>query len=614
MQKHDIGQTMMKTLGCLVKDAHAALGSDVFRGLQKFVAANDVNAVRNYVFPDTLNASPYIVKWTCQIEGWLKRFRFTNDVFTQEELEDITIKKFDDTQIRLPSSRPESSSCYMVLQEARKIVKEILGKYDSEEHMQCCRFGSKSAKGIPMKRSYLDLRVEVLSGSCEHVKWFKTTYLPSDRLLAKALLLGSMKNRPRYVTCKSLDLFNVPKSWKSLRSIMPNTVIGNFYSNGMGDLIAARLKENLFDISRMQEKHKKLAQLASMDRRHVTADLSSASDSFTSWLVNVLVPRDWLRALKLGRITDCEIGDRTVKLQSFMTMGIGFTFPLQTLLFYSIIRAVGRLLNVAGTYSVYGDDLIYPRKIHKYVEATLNSCGFLLNKDKTYVSSFYRESCGGDYFRGVDVRPCSPSGQHHRVGRQEYCAFLYKLANGLLRRWDSAEIPATMYFLIKELVATNFRVLQVPPYYPESSGLRVDTPIRSMYFERVFWSYSKQAFTFSFLEEVPRKRVVKRQPMYFWDSLRVPFKEVDYLVDYVHNVTSSEHPLQAFVEKFLRLKRKTEYVRPTRERIAWRKVRPQPANYRSKITGLIIKLTEPTVSMIHANHLVRQTGQSSSWT
>jgi hypothetical protein len=96
-------------------------------------------------------------------------------------------------------------------------------------------------------------------------------------------------------------------------------------------------------------------------------------------------------------------------------MGNGFTFELETAVFLAVILAV-RNLRAIGDPSwgssrpgedifVYGDDIIIPTELASDVVSALSYCGFSINKDKSFVDGRFRESCGGDYFEGVDVRP-----------------------------------------------------------------------------------------------------------------------------------------------------------------------------------------------------------------
>ena len=54
---------------------------------------------------------------------------------------------------------------------------------------------------------------------------------------------------------------------------------------------------------------------------------------------------------------------------------------------------------------VYGDDLIVPTEHAHAVMERLESVGLLVNRSKSFVNGFFRESCGVDAWRGIIVTP-----------------------------------------------------------------------------------------------------------------------------------------------------------------------------------------------------------------
>jgi len=86
-------------------------------------------------------------------------------------------------------------------------------------------------------------------------------------------------------------------------------------------------------------------------------------------------------------------------------MGNGFTFELESLLFYVLSRAVAYFSGVSGIISVYGDDIIVPTDIAVDLEFVLGVLGFSVNPEKSFSTGTFRESCGGHYDGGCDVTP-----------------------------------------------------------------------------------------------------------------------------------------------------------------------------------------------------------------
>lgn len=149
--------------------------------------------------------------------------------------------------------------------------------------------------------------------------------------------------------------------------------------------------------------HRDLARDGSRTGGLVTIDLSSASDTVATELVRDLLPPTWFQLLDATRSKRTLIGDRVVLLEKFSSMGNGFTFELETLIFCGLIHGVTGL-EAGVDYWVYGDDIIVPASVARDTLAVLQAFGFQPNHRKTFVQGPFRESCGGDFFLGHDVR------------------------------------------------------------------------------------------------------------------------------------------------------------------------------------------------------------------
>ena len=84
-------------------------------------------------------------------------------------------------------------------------------------------------------------------------------------------------------------------------------------------------------------------------------------------------------------------------------MGNGFTFPLESLIFFALAHSVCK---PGETVSVYGDDIIVPTHRYEALVQLLTATGFLVNTDKSFSTGPFRESCGHDYLSGINIRPC----------------------------------------------------------------------------------------------------------------------------------------------------------------------------------------------------------------
>lgn len=172
-----------------------------------------------------------------------------------------------------------------------------------------------------------------------------------------------------------------------------------------------------------QQIHKALAKWASVCNGAATIDLSDASDRIAKNVVRLLLPSDWYDLLSAFRSPFTELSGKCVWLEKFSSMGNGFTFELETLIFHSLATVACH----GNRVECYGDDLIVPKAHYREVTACLQFFGLKVNPKKSFATGPFRESCGGDYFLGFSVRPFSldfdPGFPHEYI----------TLANGLRR-------------------------------------------------------------------------------------------------------------------------------------------------------------------------------------
>lgn len=211
----------------------------------------------------------------------------------------------------------------------------------------------------------------------------------------------------------------VPKNAKTDRAICIEPDI-----NIQGQLIAgaalrralrrAGLELSSFSINRDSHTFKdckavrdnvQLAKIGSIDGSYATIDLSSASDTLSIQTVMSLLPFNWFELLSSLRSPYTMLPDSSlIENQKFSSMGNGFTFELETMIFYSLSLAVRDYLGVSGKVSVFGDDIVVPDKCVNLLLKVLQIAGFTPNSKKTFSTGLFRESCGFDFFAGHSVR------------------------------------------------------------------------------------------------------------------------------------------------------------------------------------------------------------------
>jgi hypothetical protein len=163
-------------------------------------------------------------------------------------------------------------------------------------------------------------------------------------------------------------------------------------------------------------------------------------------------------------------------------MGNAFTFPLQTLFFFSIVYAVYRLMDIRleypfgdrlGNFAVNGDDIIVDNRAYDRVCRLLRLCGFSVNVDKSFNEGFFRESCGHDYYHGYNVR-----GVYIKTLKNVYDKYS---AINRLNVWSAEHgilLPETIQHLLK-----GCRFIAVPLDESDVSGIKI--PMRSLKVRKV---------------------------------------------------------------------------------------------------------------------------------
>jgi len=197
--------------------------------------------------------------------------------------------------------------------------------------------------------------------------------------------------------------------WRQIQVRMPRTVLRNcidFHS---------------------QSANMQLAKEGSIKCNYVTVDLSSASDRLSCWTLErmFIANISFLKRLHACRTRWVRnainplLWDH-ISLKKGFSQGNACTFPVQSIV-YSIfaIAAVidSRDWPVTSNYierasrvvRVFGDDIIVPDYALACLRTILEANQLQVNELKTYFGSHtkgsFRESCGGEYFRGHDVTP-----------------------------------------------------------------------------------------------------------------------------------------------------------------------------------------------------------------
>jgi len=200
----------------------------------------------------------------------------------------------------------------------------------------------------------------------------------------------------------------VPKTTAVSRMICIEPSLNMYYQLGLATILEKRLKGYFgIDLKLQPEVNRRLAQQGSKDDSLCTIDLSSASDSVSLRLCETLFPQWFFELLLRLRSPSTTYRGQTVPLFMVSTMGNGFTFPLQTIIFTAILRACASICGYTPPFPIgcFGDDLICTKRMFPTVIRALHLLGFSENTKKTFFEGPFRESCGADWFYGQPVRP-----------------------------------------------------------------------------------------------------------------------------------------------------------------------------------------------------------------
>lgn len=266
----------------------------------------------------------------------------------------------------------------------------------------------------------------------------------------------------------------VPKNSSISRTICTEPSLNMFYQLGVGEVMSNRLRSWGLDIDTQSVKNRTMAREGSLQGTFGTIDLASASDSMSLSLMRYLLPPEIFLHLWMLRCDQaCVPGFGDVELNMISTMGNGYTFPLQTCLFACVVLAVYKCLDLPAeksvdnesrdTWGVFGDDIIVRREAYDWVCRILELFGFEVNREKSFNEGPFRESCGTDWYAGVDIR-----GVYCKTLRTVGARF--SLINRL-NRWSAKHgilLPNTVGCLLQTVP-----VVKVPLLEGDDAGVKV---------------------------------------------------------------------------------------------------------------------------------------------
>lgn len=217
-----------------------------------------------------------------------------------------------------------------------------------------------------------------------------------------------------------VKVISVPKTLKTPRIIAIEPTVMQYIQQALMALIVDGLNENNYLRQFIgiddQTPNQRMARKGSRDGSLATLDMSEASDRVSNWLVEDLFSsHPYLNgAVQACRSTHANVDGEVIKLTKFASMGSALTFPVEAMVFLTIIFiGIEKELNARFTRSdlerfvgqvrVYGDDIIVPVDYVRSVIGCLEAFSLKVNRRKSFWTGKFRESCGKEYYGDEDV-------------------------------------------------------------------------------------------------------------------------------------------------------------------------------------------------------------------
>lgn len=370
------------------------------------------------------------------------------------------------------------------------------------------RPGPGASRGATGEDFYSKMGESPLTYSSEGIRYLYLKSISRDPIALDCEEHRKRKYGDRDGLALSL-LSSVPKEVETDRTTCTEPGLNMMFQLRTGEVLVDVLAHVGIRISTQPEVNQVLASLGSLDNDKdlswCTIDLKSASDTIYTELVKRLFEylpdwRDWLFFIR-SPATILDPNKDPVELAMMSTMGNGFTFPLQTLIFSAIVETCYNLYGWAprkrgpahkhrstrtfvrpdGTYvslttpdrskvgakmlqyGVFGDDIVCRRSIYHTLTRALEEVGFIVNLKKSFSKGGFRESCGQDWFKGNPVRPVY-------VRQLTTVQDRYSAINRLIR-WSTRtgiKLPRSVGYLYHTLpVVKNF----VPLWEQDNAGI-----------------------------------------------------------------------------------------------------------------------------------------------
>jgi len=508
-----------------------------------------------------LNGLPLRHYLETQKLGLLKKFFYEETGSNaRESLEQDAFEKFRSINERmwlfnatlsdLPDrTNRKSPQNYRVLNYAKGVISAILGRTSMDELFEACRHSGGTTIGVKYSDTSLEAKMKYPLSSTERAAKLFNQYLAYDPHCKQALLLSNAGETlsKRYEIVLGSRATTVEKTASVRRMIAIEPTCNMFLQQGMMELMYKRMAAAGLSVDKSQVHHKVMAKYASISRSHGTIDFASASDCVSYELVRYLLPPSWFWYFDMVRSPQMSLTGTWEDLAMASTMGNAVTFPLETLVFYSLACAVAFIQDNPSSNSmgridplilptwdttVYGDDCIVPSHRAALFIEVATRVGFMVNEEKSFYrpEDPFRESCGGDYLSGQDVRPMYFYGPtSNRSSALE--PWLYVLWNKWLKK-SILLFGQLSYIYVSETNEEFVRLFRkhklelkfVPDDMPDDAGLKLGEDLkRFMFTYKCDFSPLKVGVhgtvVFRFCRWTYDKSIIRSESVQYWNAL-----------------------------------------------------------------------------------------------
>lgn len=360
-------------------------------------------------------SSPIAVQCLRQIFG----FVYKADVPCTPDLNESVVRQFilTERQLRddLDDLNQEGTHCWdhsLELFVAARLISWVFGDYDRNDLK--FRHGPGVTSNCPIEDKF-----EAPLNDLPSVREFRSSFFfnEGDMVERDFRFKRSLDHVTLFQRNNVAELKLVPKDARGPRVISAEPMENQWAQQGIRSYMYAAVDRSPLTSGLVnftdQSVNRRMAYAASVTRNWATLDLKEASDRVTCDLVERLFRGcpELLQDFVNTRSEATKLPDgQVLPLVKFAPMGSALCFPVLAMSIWSIV--VARFISLGfSPYQasrlvfVFGDDVIVPSELASDAISALEQYLLLVNRDKSFVSSRFAESCGGDFFDGNDVSP-----------------------------------------------------------------------------------------------------------------------------------------------------------------------------------------------------------------